>query len=81
LVLILALQVVSSPSTAQVQQAADSTFVPSVSRPAFVERHIGVLFDEAHDNFHTLDGRYQAFGTLLRADGCELTSNHEPFSA
>jgi hypothetical protein len=80
-VLVLTLSVVPLPSWAQVQQVADSTFVPSVSQPAFMERPLRILFDEAHDNFHTLDGRYRAFGTLLKADGCALTSNHEAFSA
>lgn len=68
-------------SSAQVQQLPDSTFVPAVTRPAFTKNHPRVLFDEAHHNFHTLGGRYQAFGTLMRADGCELTANLEPLSA
>lgn len=79
LFLVLALAIVPVPSSAQVRQVADSTFVPKVPEPAFA--HLRVLFDEAHENFHTLAGRYQAFGALMKADGCELTSNHEPFSA
>jgi len=81
--LALALVLVALPSiaAAQVQQVADSTFLPVISDPAFSARHLRVRLDEAHHNFHTLEGRYRAFGTLMRADGCELASHLEPFSA
>ena len=65
---------------AQVQQLADSTYVPAVTTPAFTKHHPRVLFDEAHHNFHTLEGRYRAFGTLMKADGCELLPNREALS-
>lgn len=68
-------------ASAQVQQLADSNYVPAVTTPAFTKYHPKILFDEAHHNFHTLEGRYQAFGTLMKADGCELTSNRELLSA
>ncbi len=63
------------------QQTADSTFHPSVAKPAFVDRHPRVLFDESHHNFHTLGGRYRSFGELLERDGCLLTPSKEPFAA
>ena len=81
LMLIVALCALAPAAPAQVQQLADSTFAPAVPDPAFPDRHPKVLFDEAHHNFHTLDGRYQAFGTLMKADGWELTPNREPLSA
>jgi len=65
---------------AQIQQLPDSAFHPTVESPAFTARHPKILFDEAHHNFHTLDGRYQGFGELMRADGCTTTPNREPFS-
>jgi len=68
------------PSVAGAQQMADSTYHPVVARPAFTDHHPRVLFDEAHHNFHTLDGRYRPFADLLRSDGCALTPNTEPFS-
>ena len=68
-------------AAAQVQQLPDSTFAPNVADPAFKARHPRILFDEAHNNFHTLDGRYQAFAALMRADGCVLTPNRAPFTA
>src|SRR5512146_867598 len=70
----------AGPASAQVQQLADSTFVPSVAEPAFTSRHPRIAFDEGHHNFHTLDGRYGAFAALLRADGCEVESRRETFS-
>jgi hypothetical protein len=68
-------------AAAQVQQLPDSTFLPTVAQPAFTKRHPRVALDEAHHNFHTLDGRYRAFGALLRADGCEVAPTREPFTA
>lgn len=38
------------------------------------------MIDAAHNNFHTLDGRYRAFGNILEADGYRLLSNEDPFS-
>jgi hypothetical protein len=67
------------PALAQ-QQMADSTFHPSVARPAFTARHPRVLFDEGHHTFHTLGGRYKPFAELLRSDGCVLTPNTETFT-
>jgi len=57
-------------SLAASQQVADSAFVPPVGRAAW-EAGKGpvVLLDEAHVNFHTLDGRYYTFGRLLAGDG------------
>ena len=72
---------IATPAAAQVQQLPDTTFVPQIAAPAFTTRHPKVLFDEAHHNFHTLDGRYQAYGKLMTADGCVLTPNKKPFSA
>ncbi len=40
-----------------------------MSRPAYPAGGPTVAIDEAHDNFHTLTGRYEPFVALLRADG------------
>jgi hypothetical protein len=69
------------PACAHAQQMADPAFHPTVAEPEFVSRHPRILFDEAHHNFHTLDGRYQAFGELMRADGFTTAPNRKPFSA
>jgi hypothetical protein len=52
------------------QQAPDRTFRPPVQDPAY-QAGTGpvVCLDEAHHNFHTLDGRFWAFGELVRRDG------------
>ncbi len=59
----------------QAQQVADSLFNPPIISPAY-ERGTGpvVFVDEAHHNFHTLDGRYRSFGDLLEKDGYRLQS-------
>ena len=51
-------------------QRPDLSFEPPIGRPAWgVGEGPVVLVDEAHDNFHTVDGRYAAFAKLLRRDG------------
>jgi hypothetical protein len=39
-----------------------------------------VLFDEAHNNFHTAGGRYKGFAELIANDGYRVTPNREKFS-
>jgi len=64
------------------QQEADITFIPDVDNPTFL---VGngplIVIDEAHNNFHTLDGRYQAFARLLKADGYRVEANARKFTA
>jgi hypothetical protein len=65
---------------ANAQQIADPNFVPGVVNPAYVSSHPKILFDEAHNNFHTAAGRYKPFSDLVRQDGYLLTSNKEKLS-
>lgn len=51
------------------QQVADPDYKPKVAEPAFTGEGPVVAIDQAHRNFHTLDGRYAPFAALLRADG------------
>jgi len=52
------------------QQAGDTTFKPTIENPTFKGDSAPVVFvDEAHNNFHTVNGRYQPFARLLRQDG------------
>ena len=52
------------------EQLGDPDFVPVVSAPAFLPGEgPRIALDEAHSNFHTLSGRFQAFASLARADG------------
>lgn len=63
-------------------QRPDKSFDPTVSDPAY-EAGVGplVCLDEAHNNFHTLENRFWAFGELLRRDGYVVESSREKFSA
>jgi hypothetical protein len=63
------------------QQHADASFRPKVPNPAYAANGPVVAIDQAHHNFHTLDGRYAPFGKLLRADGYRVRPNVETFSA
>jgi hypothetical protein len=67
---------------ASAQQISDPDFNPSVARPAY-ESGKGplVAIDEAHYNFHTVDGRYQPFAELVRRDGYRVEGFGKAFSA
>lgn len=57
------------------QQVADSSFRPTITTPEYKEGEGPiVLIDEGHHNFHTREGRYKAFATLLERDGYEVVS-------
>ena len=62
------------------QQVADPNFDPTVAHPAFTKKHPRVLFDEAHNNFHTAGGRYKAFADLINSDGYRVAPNTQKFS-
>lgn len=63
------------------QQVADPNFDTKVARPAHTRKGPKVLFDEAHNNFHTSGGRYKPFADLIASDGHVITPNKEPFTA
>jgi hypothetical protein len=63
------------------QQVADENFNAKVDHPAYAKKGPAVLFDEAHNNFHTATGRYKPFADLITNDGYRITANKEPFSA
>ncbi len=63
------------------QQVADNTYNPVIENPAYKLNKGPVIFiDEAHHNFHTLGGRYQAFAKLLQKDGYQLKPFQENFT-
>jgi hypothetical protein len=69
-------------ATSAAQQVADTSFAPPIGRPAYdAGRGPRVAIDEAHLNFHTADGRYAPFATLLRRDGYQVQSSRDPFTA
>jgi len=62
------------------QQVADTEFDTSVENPAYSRNEPRVMFDEAHHNFHTADGRYKPFVDLLMGDGYQVIRNRKPFT-
>lgn len=62
------------------QQVADPNFDARVAHPAYAKDGPKVLFDEAHNNFHTASGRYKPFADLITNDGYRITPNQQRFS-
>jgi hypothetical protein len=66
-------------------QMADPNFNAKVEKPAYKNsgKKSGpkVLFDEAHNNFHTTTGRYKPFADLVTNDGYRVVPNKQEFSA
>ena len=63
------------------QQVPDSAFMYRARTPAYAQgKGPVVVLDEAHFNFHTLGGRYAAFGKVLAGDGYVLRPGTGPFS-
>jgi hypothetical protein len=69
-----------SPTTAIAQQAADPEFKAIVDKPVYTKNYPRVLFDEAHNNFHTSKGRYKPFADLITSDGYNIVANRKPFT-
>ena len=61
------------------QQMPDPEFDTSVARPAYKDDGPRVMFDEAHHNYHTSDGRYKPFVDLLSNDGYRVVRNRQTF--
>lgn len=56
--------------TLYAQQIADTTYMPALPNPAYSQGRGSVVFiDEGHFNFHTKEGRYKSFASLLERDG------------
>jgi hypothetical protein len=62
-------------------QMADPDFNGKVDTPAYKKSGPKVLFDEAHNNFHTATGRYKPFADLITNDGYQIVPNKQSFSA
>ena len=65
--------------TAHADQIVDVNFVAKNKTKTFFDNKV-VLIDEAHNNFHTLEGRYQPFANVLRSDGYVVKKNIQKFS-
>ena len=62
------------------QQQADLDYDTKVAAPAYEADHPAVLFDEAHNNLHTMGGLYKPFADLITHDGYRVDDNHKPFT-
>lgn len=58
---------------------ADPEFDARVERPAYTRNYPRVLFDEAHNNFHTTAGRYKPFTDLITNDGYHIVRGRKVF--
>lgn len=65
--------------SATAQQIADPEFKTAVENPSYTKHFPRVLFDEAHENFHTTEGRYKPFADLINSDGYQVVRNRKPF--
>jgi hypothetical protein len=69
-------------AAALAQQAADREYRPAISSPAYATgKGPVVCLDEAHDNFHTLDGRFWSFAELVRRDGFTIRASRAKLTA
>ena len=73
---------VSPGLRARAQQVADRDYRPTIGSPAYAAgKGPVVCLDEAHANFHTLDGRFWAFGELVRRDGFAIRASRAKLTA
>ena len=79
--MILAVLVISLLAGCEGGQVPDKSYKPVVNDPAF-EKGKGprMCLDEAHNNFHTLNNRFWAFGELLRRDGYVVKASRNKFT-
>ena len=67
-------------SLAAGQQISDPLFNTTVAHPAFTKNYPRVVFDEAHNNFHTTTGRYKPFVDLISSDGYNVVPGRKEFT-
>lgn len=64
------------------QQIADSAFNYANKNPVYENKQgPAITLDEAHFNYHTLNGRYYTFGRLLEQDGYTLHAGRSTFTS
>ncbi|MBP6185212.1 MAG: DUF4350 domain-containing protein [Saprospiraceae bacterium] len=68
--------------SSRAQQVSDTafTYIPQQSKKPLGKGSI-VWIDAAHENFHTMAGRYAPFAKVLQQDGYLVYPNSQPFSA
>lgn len=78
--LVIGINLILSAPLATAQQRPDPEFNTAIEQPAFTKNYPRVLFDEAHNNFHTTTGRYKPFADLITNDGYHIVRNRKPFT-
>ncbi len=67
--------------SAQAQQTGDPNFDPRIDNPEYpFGKGPVVLIDEAHNNFHTAEGRYKPFAELLKKNGYRVRALADEFN-
>ncbi|MEL6358070.1 MAG: DUF4350 domain-containing protein, partial [Bacteroidota bacterium] len=70
------------PALVFAQQYADSTYLAPTFTPRYTPGEGPTVFvDEAHNNFHTRDGRYSPFARVLERDGFKVVAFNRQFTA
>lgn len=60
----------ATASTVEPPRSVDRSFAVDISDPTFpLGEGPSVIIDEAHNNFHAMDGTYRPFAELLKQDG------------
>ncbi|MCZ6671349.1 MAG: DUF4350 domain-containing protein [Verrucomicrobia bacterium] len=73
---------IAGVGTVMAQQVADLSYRPPIPHPAYpTEKGPRIGIDEAHNNFHTANGRYKPFAELLRRDGYRVGRLRKSLSA
>jgi hypothetical protein len=62
------------------QQSSDPLFNTTVAHPTYTKNYPRVVFDEAHNNFHTTTGRYKPFVDLIISDGYNVVPGRKVFT-
>jgi hypothetical protein len=78
--LALALAFALQSQLATAQQTSDPEFNTTVTNPAYTKNYPRVVFDEAHNNFHTTTGRYKPFVDLIMSDGYNVVPGRKLFA-
>ena len=80
-IIFLSLVLIGSSSCSKPLQIADPDFIPKNTQHSFSKINSPIVFiDEAHNNFHTANGRYKPFSQVLISDGYTVKPSKEKFT-
>jgi hypothetical protein len=80
-IILLGVFVIGVTSCSESAQKADADFKPRNTKISFSSGNSPIVFiDEAHNNFHTANGRYKPFSQVLMSDGYTVKPSKEKFT-